>query len=135
MSYWQELFHLKSSARTVTAKKIMMMTKMMTVFVIQSTKFQISLILVSWLGLHFLLKVIPQTLINVLLRVTFQLKNILVTTVSTIPVAYCISMLVFNRPNLIFTSFFIVSDLTWFRIIWLERKNFGVGKLVKWLKH
>ena len=70
------------------------MTKMMTVSVIQSTKLQIAFILGSWLGLHFLLKVIPQILINVLLTVTFQLKNILVRTVSTIPVAYCIPMLV-----------------------------------------
>ena len=67
---------------------------MMTVSVIQSTKLQIAFILGSWLGLHFLLKVIPQILINVLLTVTFQLKNILVRTVSTIPVAYCIPMLV-----------------------------------------
>ena len=70
------------------------MTKMMTVSVIQSTKLQIAFILGSWLGLHFLLKVIPQILINVLLTVTFQLKNILVRTVSTTPVAYCIPMLV-----------------------------------------
>ena len=70
------------------------MTKMMTVSVIQSTKFQIALILDSLLGIHFLSKVIPQTLINVLLTVTFRLKNILVRTVSTIPVAYCIPMLV-----------------------------------------
>ena len=67
---------------------------MMTVSVIQSTKLQIAFTLVSWLGLHFLSKVIPQILINVLLTVTFQLKNILVRTVSTIPVAYCIPMLV-----------------------------------------
>ena len=72
------------------------MTKMMTVSVIQSTKLQIAFILVSWLGLHFLSKVIPQILINVLLTVTFQLKNILVRTVSTIPVAYCIPMLVYK---------------------------------------
>ena len=51
------------------------MTKMMTVSVIQSTKFQIALILVSWLGIHFLSKVIPQTFINVLLTVTFRLKT------------------------------------------------------------
>ena len=70
------------------------MTKMMTVSVIQSTKFQIALLLDSLLGIHFLSKVIPQTLINVLLTVTFRLKNILVTTVWTIPVAYCIFMLV-----------------------------------------
>ena len=51
------------------------MTKMMTVSVIQSTKLQIAFILGSWLGLHFLLKVIPQILINVLLTVTFWLKT------------------------------------------------------------
>ena len=55
---------------------------------------KITLISVSWLGLHFLSKVIPQTLINVLLTVTFRLKNLLFRTVSTIPVAYCIPMLV-----------------------------------------
>ena len=51
------------------------MTKMMTVSVIQSTKFQIAHIFVSWLGIHFLSKVIPQTFINVLLTVTFRLKT------------------------------------------------------------
>ena len=58
------------------------MTKMMTVSVIQSTKFQIALILVSWLGLHYLSKVIPHILINVLLTGTFRHKNLLVRTVS-----------------------------------------------------
>ena len=53
--------------------------KMMTVLVIKSSKFQIALILVSWLGLHFLSKVIPQ---NVLLTGTFLHKNLLVRTVS-----------------------------------------------------
>ena len=57
-------------------------TKIMTVFVIQSTKFQIALILVSWLGLHYLSKVIPHILINVLLTGTFRHKNLLVRTVS-----------------------------------------------------
>ena len=58
------------------------MTKMMTVSVIQSTKFQIAFILVSWLGLHYLSKVIPHILINVLLTGTFRHKNLLVRTVS-----------------------------------------------------
>ena len=58
-------------------------TKIMTVSAIQSTKCQIALILVSLLRLHFLTKVIPQTLINVILTVTFRLKNLLVRTVST----------------------------------------------------
>ena len=57
-------------------------TNMMTVFAIQSTKFQIPLILVSWLGLHYLSKVIPHILINVLLTGTFRHKNLLVRTVS-----------------------------------------------------
>ena len=57
-------------------------TNMMTVFAIQSTKFQITLILVSWLGLHYLSKVIPHILINVLLTGTFRHKNLLVRTVS-----------------------------------------------------
>ena len=86
-------------------KTTMRMTKMMTVSFIQSTKFQIALILVSWLQLHFLSKVIPQTLINVLLTVTFRLENILVRTVSTIPVAYCIPMLVPVMPDLMITPF------------------------------
>ena len=49
-------------------------TKMMTLAFIQSTKFQIALILVSLLRLHFLSKVIPQTLINVQLTVPFRLE-------------------------------------------------------------
>ena len=57
-------------------------TNMMTVFAIQSSKFQIPLILVSWLGLHYLSKVIPHILINVLLTGTFRHKNLLVRTVS-----------------------------------------------------
>ena len=57
-------------------------TNMMTVFAIQSTKFQIPLILVSWLGLHYSSKVIPHILINVLLTGTFRQKNLLVRTVS-----------------------------------------------------
>ena len=71
-------------------------TKIMTVSAIQSTKCQITLILVSLLRLNFLTKVIPQTLINVILTVTFRLKNLLVRTVSTISVAYCIPMLVLS---------------------------------------
>ena len=42
----------------------------------------------SWLGLQFTSKVNPQTLIDVLLTVTFRLKNLLVRTVLTIPVAF-----------------------------------------------
>ena len=50
---------------------------MMTLAFIQSTKFQNALTLVSWPGLHFLSKMIPQTLINVLLTVTFRLEYII----------------------------------------------------------
>ena len=58
------------------------MTKMMTVSVIQSTKLQIAFILVSWLRLHFLSNVIPQTLNNEVLAETVLLKNIFVKTLS-----------------------------------------------------
>ena len=86
------------------------MTKMMTLSFIQSTKFQIALILVSWLRLHFLSKLIPQTLINVLLTVTFRLENLSFRTVSTIPVAYCIPMLVtfYILHFLLFTFIFLL---------------------------
>ena len=48
---------------------------MMTVSVIQSTKYQIALILVSWLGLHYLSKMIPHILINVLLQELSDIKT------------------------------------------------------------
>ena len=112
------------------------MTKMMTLSFIQSTKFQIALILVSWLRLHFLSKLIPQKLINVLLTVTFRLENILFRTVSAIPVANCIPMLVLfsiQRMILAFTRYSIPFSIPWspeksLQLISIFRQDQGFSK-------